>query len=37
MGALYVPFYGVNIHLKIHALAQEEKDPRLTILINSYP
>lgn len=37
MGALYVPFYGVNIHLKIHTLAQADKDPRPAILIYSYP
>lgn len=37
MGALYVPFYAVNIHLKIHALALADKDPRLGILICSYP
>lgn len=36
MGTLYVPLYGVNIHLKIHALAQADKDPRPTILIYSY-
>lgn len=37
MGALYVPFYSVNIHLKIHSLAQADKDPRPAILIYSYP
>lgn len=37
MGAVYVPFYGVNINVKIHALALADKEPRPAILIYSYP